>query len=69
MAGVNPLLLSNMDEVMIAASRGGNVVVSPNQILFEWRGGKTHHERVPPCFNPMGESTPPLLMFPEPKRV
>jgi hypothetical protein len=68
-AGVNPLLLRIMDEVIVAASRAGYVVVAPKQILLDGRGGKTPHMTVAPCFTPIGESTPPLLVFPRPKRV
>jgi hypothetical protein len=58
-----------MDEGMVAASRAGLVVVSPNQMLFDRRSGKTPHVTVAPCFNPRGESPPPLLVFPGQKRV
>jgi hypothetical protein len=68
-ARVNPEMLWSMDEVMIAASRAGLEIVSPNQILFERRSGRTPHVTVAPCFNPRGESTPLLLVFPTPKRV
>jgi hypothetical protein len=68
---VNALMLWNMDEVMVAAPRAGLVAVSPNQTLSDGRGGKTPHVTVAPCSNPMGESTPYLLilLFPGRKRV
>ena len=68
-AAVKPEMLWNMDEVMVAASRHGMVVVSPNQVLFVRRSRKTPHVTVAPCFNPRGDATPPLLVFPGPKRL
>jgi hypothetical protein len=69
LAGVNPDMMRNMDEVGIPLSRAGFVVASPNHTLFDRRSGKAFHVTAAPCFNARVESTPLLVDFPGPKRV
>jgi hypothetical protein len=65
-SSILPWMVWNMDEVMVAASRDGMVVVTPNQLLFTEKPRRTPHVTVAPCFNNRGDAPPPLLVFPGP---
>jgi hypothetical protein len=65
MEGVDPSMIFNYDEVMVAIGKTGQVISSSEQRVFRKRQGKLPHFTIGPCINMSGEHPPVLIVLPQ----
>jgi hypothetical protein len=63
---VQPEMVWNFGELMVAASRAGKAVVTGHERLFSPQGRKAPHVTLA-CFNCRGDAPPPLLVLAVPQ--
>jgi hypothetical protein len=65
LSSVNPPLMFNDDETMLAANLSpGKVIAALDQRVFRKKHKKPHHYTLGAVFNPLGHGPPPLRVIP-----
>jgi hypothetical protein len=69
LAGVNPMLLFNFDEIMVGASDRQKVFITPEKKAFRRKGFNQPHVTLGLCVSTIGDGPPPIFIFQGKRKV